>query len=69
MDRVVLAQLQGWADEPLVNRAGLSPAARAGLMFQPETKRGWTQPGRAGGADVPARSKKRLDSAQPHGLG
>jgi hypothetical protein len=24
--------------------AGLSPAARAGLMFQPKAKRGWTQP-------------------------
>jgi len=50
-------------------KAGLSPAAWAGLMFQPETKRGWTQPSRKGWADVPARSKKGLDSAQPRGLG
>jgi hypothetical protein len=50
-------------------KAGLSPAAWAGLMFQPETKRGWTQPSRTGWADVPARSKKGLDSAQPRGLG
>jgi len=30
---------------------------------------GWTQPSRAGWADVPARNKKGLDSAQPRGLG
>jgi len=55
--------------QPAENRAGLSPAARAGLMFQPKAKRGWTQPSRAGWADVPAQNKKGLDSAQPTRLG
>jgi len=44
--------------QPAENRAGLSPAARSGLMFQPKAKRGWTQPSRAGWADVPAQIKK-----------
>jgi len=48
--------------QPAENRAGLSPAARAGLMFQPKAKRGWTQPSRVGWADVPAhrRNKKTM---------
>jgi len=36
------------------------------VLAQPQ---GWTQPSRVGWADVPARSKKGLDSAQPRGLG
>jgi len=36
------------------NRARLSPAVWAGLMFQPKAKRGWTQPSRVGWDDVPA---------------
>ena len=32
-------------------KAGLSPAAWAGLMFQPATKKGW--------ADVPARRRRK----------
>jgi len=36
------------------------------VLAQPQ---GWTQPSRAGWADVPAQSKKGLDSAQPCGLG
>jgi len=50
----------GWADVPAHLKqkgAGLSPAARAGLMFQPETKRGWTQPNRVG-CDVPAHQRR-----------
>jgi len=39
-------------------KAGLSPAAWARLMFQPATKKGWTQPSR-GWADVPARWRRK----------
>jgi len=41
------------------HKAGLSPAAWAGLMFQPEKKGGWTQPSRVGWADVPARRRRK----------
>jgi len=40
-------------------KAGLSPAAWAGLMFQPGAKRGWTQSSRVGWADVPARRRRK----------
>ena len=49
-------------------KAGLSPAAWAGLMFQPLVNRAGLSPA-VGWADVPAQSKKGLDSAQPRGLG
>jgi len=45
--------------QPLVNRAGLSPARWARLMFQPGAKRDWTQPSRVGWADVPARRRRK----------
>jgi hypothetical protein len=40
-------------------KAGLSPAAWAGLMFMPGAKRGWTQPNHVGWADVPARRRRK----------
>jgi len=39
-------------------KAGFSPAAWARLMFQPATKKGWTQPSH-GWADVPARWRRK----------
>jgi len=42
----------GWACIGPATR--LDSAQPRGLMFQPGAKRGWTQPSRAGWADVPA---------------
>jgi len=48
------------------HKVGLSPAAWAGLMFQPETKRGGTQPSRAGWADVPAHWRREETHVAGH---
>jgi hypothetical protein len=48
------------------HKVGLSPAARAGLMFQPGAKRGWTQPSRAGWADVPAHWRREETHVAGH---
>jgi len=48
------------------HKDGLSPAAWAGLMFQPGAKRGWTQPSRAGWADVPAHWRREETHVAGH---